>query len=127
MIYGKPASKPDVKDDGLEEVDIAETEDQIFAYDVESRMSPQYEIVINSELEDGNTSWSSSQVDHTSVVELPASVSSAFPVQNSPGESPISWNSHTNYPFFYNHEASDFETPKRSPASWNLQPIEAEE
>lgn len=55
MIYGKPASKPHVKDDGLEEVDIAETKDQIFAYDVESRMSPQDEIVINSELEDGNT------------------------------------------------------------------------
>ncbi|GJU52506.1 hypothetical protein Tco_1226220 [Tanacetum coccineum] len=67
-----------------------------------------------------------SQVDHTSVAELPATVTSPFPVQDSPGESPVSWNSHTNFPFSYNHEASDFESPMRSPASWNLQPTEAD-
>nr|GEW95771.1 hypothetical protein [Tanacetum cinerariifolium]GEW95775.1 hypothetical protein [Tanacetum cinerariifolium] len=66
-----------------------------------------------------------SQVDHTSVVELPATVTSPFPVQDSPSESPVSWNSHTNYPFSYNHKAFDFESPMRSPASWNLQPTEA--
>ncbi|GKD58633.1 hypothetical protein Tco_1296142, partial [Tanacetum coccineum] len=42
------------------------------------------------------------------------------------GESPMSWNSYTNYPFSYNHKASDFETPRRNPASWNLQPTEVE-
>nr|GFC59070.1 hypothetical protein [Tanacetum cinerariifolium] len=67
-----------------------------------------------------------SQVDHTSVVELPATVTSSFPVQDSPGESLVSWNSHTNYPLSYNHEAFDFESPMRSPASWNLQPTEAD-
>nr|GFA48323.1 hypothetical protein [Tanacetum cinerariifolium] len=64
--------------------------------------------------------------DHTSVVELPATVTSPFPVQDSPGESPMSWNSHTNYPFSYNHEAFDFESPIRSLASWNLQATEAD-
>ncbi|GJU29080.1 hypothetical protein Tco_1172669 [Tanacetum coccineum] len=96
------------------------------SYEVESRMSPESKILINSELENGNTSQSFSQVDHTSVAELPATVTSPFPVQDSPGESPVSWNSHTNFPFSYNHEASDFESPMRSPASWNLQPTEAD-
>ncbi|GKB63439.1 hypothetical protein Tco_0919625 [Tanacetum coccineum] len=124
--YDKPVSEPDVKDDGLEELDTTETEDQIVADKVESRMSPESEILINSESENGNTSQSFSQVDHTLVAELPATVTSPFPVQDSPGESPVSWNSHTNYPFSYNHEASDFESPMRSPASWNLQPTEAD-
>ncbi|PWA57242.1 hypothetical protein CTI12_AA409400 [Artemisia annua] len=124
--YDKPASEPNVKDDGLEELDTTETEDQIIADEVESRMSPESEILINSESENGNTSQSFLQVDHTSVAELPATVTSPFPVQDSPGESPMSWNSHTNYPFSFNHEASDFESPMRSPASWNLQPTEAD-
>ncbi|GKC00301.1 hypothetical protein Tco_0986437 [Tanacetum coccineum] len=94
--------------------------------EVESRMSPESEILINSKSENGNTSQSFSQVDHTSVVELPATVTSPFPVQDSPGESPVSWNSHTNCPFSYNYEAYDFESPMRSPASWNLQPTEAD-
>ncbi|GJX66461.1 hypothetical protein Tco_0300804 [Tanacetum coccineum] len=53
--------------------------------EVESRMSPEYEILINSESENGNTSQSFSQVDHTSIAELPATVTSPFPVQDSPG------------------------------------------
>ncbi|GKD57863.1 hypothetical protein Tco_1291250 [Tanacetum coccineum] len=124
--YDKPVSGPDVKDDGLEELDTTETEDQIVADKVESRMSPEYEILINSESENGNTSQSFSQVDHTSVAELPATVTSPFPVQDSPGESLVLWNSHTNYPFSYNHEASDFESPMRSLESWNLQSTEAD-
>ncbi|GKG26057.1 hypothetical protein Tco_0399203, partial [Tanacetum coccineum] len=114
--YDKPVSKPDVKDDGLEELDTVETEDQIVTDEVESRMSPESEILINSESENGNTSQSYWQVDHTSVVELPTTMTSPFLVQDSPCESPVSWNSHTNYPFSYNHEASDFESPMRSPA-----------
>ncbi|GKC39875.1 hypothetical protein Tco_1052259 [Tanacetum coccineum] len=124
--YDKPVSEPDVKDDGLEELDTTETEDQIVADKVESRLSPDYEILINSESENGTTSQLFSQVDHTSVVELPATVTSPFPVQDSPGESLVSWNSHTNYPFSYNHEASDFESPMRSLESWNLQSTEAD-
>ncbi|GKE50761.1 hypothetical protein Tco_1485917 [Tanacetum coccineum] len=100
--YDKPISEPDVKDDVLEELDTIETEGQIVADE------------------------SFSQVDHTLVAELPATVTSPFPVQDSPGESPVSWNSQTNYPFSYNHEASNFESPMRSPASWNLQPTEAD-
>ncbi|GJW76036.1 hypothetical protein Tco_0137718 [Tanacetum coccineum] len=62
--YDKPISEPDVKDDGLEELGTTETEDQIVADE------------------------SFSQVDHTSVAELPATVTSPFPVQDSPDESP---------------------------------------
>ncbi|GJZ86446.1 hypothetical protein Tco_0658056 [Tanacetum coccineum] len=54
--YDKPISEPDVKDYGLKELDTTETEDYIVADEVESRMSPESEILINSELENGNTS-----------------------------------------------------------------------
>nr|GFA04574.1 hypothetical protein [Tanacetum cinerariifolium]GFA05755.1 hypothetical protein [Tanacetum cinerariifolium] len=107
-------------------VSEAVNKDEEYDKPVESRMSPESEILINSESKNGNTSKSFSQVDHTSVVELPATVTSSFPVQDSPGESQVSWNSHTNYPFSYNHEAFDFESPMRSPASWNLQPTEVD-
>ncbi|GKA58163.1 hypothetical protein Tco_0757351 [Tanacetum coccineum] len=60
----KPISEPDVKDDGLKELDTTETEDYIVAGEVKSRMRPESEILINSELENGNTSQSFSQVDH---------------------------------------------------------------
>nr|GEY45785.1 hypothetical protein [Tanacetum cinerariifolium] len=86
-------------------VSEAVSKDEEYDKPVESRMSPESEILFNSESENGNTSQSFSQVDHTLVVELPATVTSPFPVQDSPGESPMSWNSHTNYPFSYNHEA----------------------
>lgn len=117
-----------IKDDGEEELDAMETEDQDVVDGVESRMSPESETLINSGSENGNTSQSFSQVDQTcSVAELlPATVNSAFLVQESPGESPMSWNSRTNYRFSYAHEASDADadadaSPIRSPASWNLQ------
>ncbi|GJT92200.1 hypothetical protein Tco_1081045 [Tanacetum coccineum] len=89
--YDKPVSEPDVKDDGLEELDTIETEDQIVADKVESRMSPESEILINSESENGNTSQSFSQVDHTLVAELPATVTSPFPVQDSPARIRKKW------------------------------------
>nr|GEW33464.1 alpha-glucan water dikinase, chloroplastic [Tanacetum cinerariifolium] len=89
-------------------------------------MNHEYETLISFVSKNGNISQLSSQVNHASVAEMPATVTSPFPVQNSHGESPMSWNSYTNYPFSYNHNAFDFETPKRAPASWNLQPIEVE-
>ena len=74
----------------------------------------------------GNTPRSSSQLDHIPVAELHANVSSPFPLKNSPAESTMSQNSHNNYPFSYNHEASDFKTPRRSPPSLNLQPTKVQ-
>ncbi|GKA17556.1 hypothetical protein Tco_0697393 [Tanacetum coccineum] len=58
--YDKPISELDVKDDGLEEIATTETEDQIVA---------------------DESYW---QVDHTSVVELPTTMTSPFLVQDSP-------------------------------------------
>ncbi|KAI3727376.1 hypothetical protein L1987_67190 [Smallanthus sonchifolius] len=98
-----------VKDDYKEE--LTETADQVVD-GIESRMSNESEKLMDSESEHGNTLQSFSQVDHTLVAELP-------------GESPMSWNSHTDYPFSYTHEASDVESPVTSPASWNLNPTEA--
>ncbi|XP_071710997.1 uncharacterized protein [Rutidosis leptorrhynchoides] len=99
-----------------------ETEDQAVVDQVESRSSPESETLMNSESENGNTSQSFSQADHTSAAESPVTVTPL--VQNSPGESPISWNS---YPYSHTHEAYDVESPMRSPASWNnLQPTEAD-
>ncbi|KAJ9568511.1 hypothetical protein OSB04_004477 [Centaurea solstitialis] len=128
--YDKPVIDPNaVKDDGEDELDAMEIEDQDVVDGVDSRMSPESETLINSGSENGNTSQSFSQVDHTSVAELPATVNSAFLVpQESPGESPMSWNSRTNYPFSYTHEASDADpdaSPVHSPASWNLQEADA--
>ncbi|KAI3786222.1 hypothetical protein L1987_45357 [Smallanthus sonchifolius] len=100
-----------VKDDYKEEFDKTETTDQVMD-GFESRMSNESEKLMDSESEHGNTSQSFSQVDHTLVAELP-------------GESPMSWNSRTDYPFSYTHEASDVESPVASPASWNLHPTEA--
>ncbi|XP_065867005.1 uncharacterized protein [Euphorbia lathyris] len=44
-------------------------------------------------------------------------------LQDSPGESPVSWNSRLNNPFSYPHEISDIDasvdSPIGSPASWN--------
>jgi hypothetical protein len=67
------------------------------------------------------------QVDSSYVAELPASVPPSFNhndnVQDSPGESPVSWNSRTHHPFSYSHEMSDIDasvdSPVGSPASWN--------
>uniref|UniRef100_A0A1D1YBF0 COP1-interacting protein 7 n=1 Tax=Anthurium amnicola TaxID=1678845 RepID=A0A1D1YBF0_9ARAE len=77
--------------------------------------------------DNGEASRSLSQVDDDSSVAL-AAIASKFNtcvgvVQESPGESPGSWNSHMNHSFSYAHEASDVDasvdSPVGSPASWN--------
>ena len=81
----------------------------------------------NSESENGDTLRSLSQVDPASVAELPVAVPSAFhtigSVQESPGESPVSWNSRMHHSFSYPNETSDIDasvdSPIGSPASWN--------
>ncbi|XP_012068833.1 uncharacterized protein LOC105631354 isoform X1 [Jatropha curcas] len=80
-----------------------------------------------SESENGDSLRSLSQIDPSSVAELPASVPSTFhavgSLQDSPGESPVSWNSRMHNPFSYPHEISDIDasvdSPIGSPASWN--------
>ncbi|OVA12352.1 hypothetical protein BVC80_1799g59 [Macleaya cordata] len=80
------------------------------------------------ELGNGEVLRSLCEVDHDSVAELAAAVPSKFHTsvghaQDSPGESPVSWNSHVHHPFSYIHESSDIDasidSPMGSPASWN--------
>ncbi|XVF74264.1 hypothetical protein PTKIN_Ptkin13bG0096200 [Pterospermum kingtungense] len=92
-----------------------------------SGLSQESEKLDNSGSENGDSLRSLSQVDPASAVELPAAVPSTFhttvSLQDSPGESPVSWNSRIHHPFSYPHEISDIDTsmdsPIGSPASWN--------
>lgn len=93
----------------------------------ETRLSQEYDKSANSGSENGDSMRSLSQVDPTSVAELPATVPSTFhnvgSLQDSPNGSPISWNSRMHHPFSYPHETSDIDafvdSPIGSPASWN--------
>ncbi|KAL8098819.1 hypothetical protein AgCh_031518 [Apium graveolens] len=75
--------------------------------------------------EDGDALQSSSLVDKSL---FPSSTHSTLhavgDVQESPGESPMSWNSRVQHPFSYPHDGSDIDasvdSPMGSPASWNL-------
>ncbi|KAK6914650.1 hypothetical protein RJ641_019767, partial [Dillenia turbinata] len=81
----------------------------------------------NSGSDNGDTIRSHSHVDSSLEAELPAALPSTYhsagPVQESPGESPISWNSHMHHSFSYPQETSDVDasadSPIGSPASWN--------
>ncbi|XP_021637706.2 uncharacterized protein LOC110633425 isoform X2 [Hevea brasiliensis] len=80
-----------------------------------------------SDSENSDSLRSLSQVDPSSVAELPASVPSTLntvgSLQDSPGESPVSWNSRMHNPFSYPHGISDIDasvdSPIGSPALWN--------
>lgn len=54
---------------------------------------------------------------------IPSRLDSGDHVQDTPGESPVSWNSRAHHPFSYSHEMSDvdafMDSPLGSPASWN--------
>ncbi|XWS18784.1 hypothetical protein CRYUN_Cryun32bG0074400 [Craigia yunnanensis] len=92
-----------------------------------SRLSQESDKLDNSGSENGDSLRSLSQVDPASVAELPAAVPTTFhtavSLQDSPGESPVSWNSRMHHPFSYPHEASDIDafmdSPIGSPVSWN--------
>uniref|UniRef100_A0A3Q7FXL7 COP1-interacting protein 7 n=1 Tax=Solanum lycopersicum TaxID=4081 RepID=A0A3Q7FXL7_SOLLC len=93
----------------------------------EPRLSHDSEKLENSGSENGDVLRSFSQVNSASEAVLPSMVSnkllSGGLVQDSPGESPVSWNTHAHHPFSYPHEMSDVDasvdSPVGSPASWN--------
>ncbi|XP_060205962.1 uncharacterized protein LOC132633508 isoform X2 [Lycium barbarum] len=93
----------------------------------EPRLTNDTEKLENSGSENGDVLRSFSRVNSASEAVLPSIVSnkllSGGLVQDSPGESPISWNAHVNHPFSYPHEMSDVDasvdSPVGSPASWN--------
>ncbi|KAM4099668.1 hypothetical protein ACJW30_05G008800 [Castanea mollissima] len=110
-----------------EELETMPVEDCADMDNGETRLSQEYDKSANSGSENGDSMRSLSQVDPTSVAELPATVPSTFhnvgSLQDSPNGSPISWNSRMHHPFSYPHETSDIDafvdSPIGSPASWN--------
>ncbi|KAI4355396.1 hypothetical protein L6164_004175 [Bauhinia variegata] len=91
------------------------------------RLSQESEKSGNSGSEIGDSTISLTQVDPVSVAEMPSAMVSTFnnvgSLQDSPVESPVSWNSRMRHPFSYPHESSDIDasmdSPIGSPASWN--------
>lgn len=91
------------------------------------RLSLESDKSANFEFENTGALGSLSQSGPTSATELPTSMSSFFrsmgTIQDSPGESPGSWNSRVHNPFSFSHEISDIDvsdSPMGSPASWNF-------
>ncbi|TXG61724.1 hypothetical protein EZV62_013087 [Acer yangbiense] len=115
------------KDDDEEELETMEIEESIDMDNGKPRLIHESDKLGNSESENGYSLRSLSQADLGSVAELPAAVPSAFhavgTLQDSPGESLVSWNSRMHHPFSYPHETSDIDasvdSPIGSPASWN--------
>ncbi|KAJ7963328.1 Erect panicle 2 protein [Quillaja saponaria] len=91
------------------------------------RLSQESDKSGNSGSDVGDSTRSLSQMDPASVADMPTGMVSRFnnvvSLQESPAESPISWNSRLQHPFSYPHETSDIDTfvdsPIGSPASWN--------
>ncbi|KAK9099579.1 hypothetical protein Syun_026624 [Stephania yunnanensis] len=108
----------------MEEIDGSDTENLGM-----SKESGRYE---GPESENGEILRSFSESGRDLVEEATATMPSMFnssigPVQDSPGESPASWNSRGHHPFSYAQETSDIDgfvdSPIGSPASWNSHPL----
>ncbi|XWS20026.1 hypothetical protein CRYUN_Cryun31cG0066100 [Craigia yunnanensis] len=115
------------KEDEDDELETMEADDSADMVHGRSRLSQESDKLDNSGSEIGDSLRSLSQVDPASVAELPAAVPTTFhsavSLQDSPGESPVSWNSRMHHPFSYPHDTSDIDasmdSPIGSPASWN--------
>ncbi|KAL8466391.1 hypothetical protein ACS0TY_035480 [Phlomoides rotata] len=125
------ASEPDeyestIKDKREEEFKTLNSEEQDPLEDNEPIISPDTEKFVNSGSENGDDTLTFSRVDQALGSQLPREIPSRFlPVdsmQDSPSESPVSWNLRTQHPFSYPHETSDFDASVDSPVgspSWN--------
>ncbi|KAF5452921.1 hypothetical protein F2P56_027873 [Juglans regia] len=115
------------KEEEEEELETVQVKDHAGMDNGKTRLSQESDNSTNSESEIDDSVRSLSQVDPTSVAELPATEPSTFhgvrSLQGSPGGSPVSWNSRLNHPFSFPHETSDIDasvdSPIGSPASWN--------
>ncbi|GAB4841949.1 hypothetical protein Ancab_011906 [Ancistrocladus abbreviatus] len=95
------------------------------------RLSQESEKSLNSGSENSDAVRCDSQADTGLAAELPATMPSSFrtigSVQDSPGESPGSWNVRMRYPFSFSNEISDIDasvdSPIGSPAYWNSHPL----
>ncbi|KAI8529724.1 hypothetical protein RHMOL_Rhmol12G0247600 [Rhododendron molle] len=116
-----------------EESETAKTEDHVNVDNVKPKFSHETEKLVDSGSEGGDALKSSSRMETSSVAVLPPSMPSTNhadgSVQNSPAESPVSWDSRAQHAFSYAHETSDIDaSPIGSPASGNsgsLNQIEA--
>ncbi|KAL5995752.1 hypothetical protein ACLOJK_025821 [Asimina triloba] len=128
-----PEDSPDTgKEDEEEEYERASENLKEGDFPVDSdnekpRLSQESEKFGYPESENGEVLRSLSQTDDN-LVSATTAISSKFnasagTVQDSPAESPTSWNSRVRHPFSYTHDASDIEasadSPIGSPASWN--------
>lgn len=110
-----------------EELEAMADEDCANMDNGKSRLSHESDKSGNSVSDNGDSTRYLSQVDPASIAELPAAMPTTFhavgALQDSPGESPVSWNSRIHHPFSYPHETSDIDasvdSPIGSPASWN--------
>nr|GMD30386.1 uro-adherence factor A-like [Ipomoea batatas] len=93
----------------------------------ESRLSQESGKSADFESENGSHVRTFSHFNPSLPSELPAIIPSRLDsgehVQDTPGESPMSWNSRAHHPFSYSHEMSDVDasvdSPLGSPVSWN--------
>ncbi|KAG5228867.1 COP1-interacting protein [Salix suchowensis] len=126
-VFEAEDSVDEAKEEEDEVLETTEIEDCANMDNGKPRLSLVSDKMGTSESENDDSPRSISQIDPSSVAELPASVPSTFhavgSLQDSPGESPVSWNSHVHHPFSYTHETSDIDayvdSPIGSPASWN--------
>ncbi|KAJ6348035.1 hypothetical protein OIU76_004514 [Salix suchowensis] len=117
----------EAKEEEDEELETTEVEDCANMDNGKPRLSQDSDKIDMSGSENGDSLRSISQIDPSSVSELPASMPSTFhalgSLHDSPGESPVSWNSHMHHPFSYQNETSDMDafvdSPIGSHSSWN--------
>ncbi|KAF9685334.1 hypothetical protein SADUNF_Sadunf03G0043900 [Salix dunnii] len=117
-----------------EELETTEVEDCANMDNGKPRLSQDSDKMDMSGSENSYSLRSISQIDPFSVSDLPASMPSTFhalgSLHDSPGESPVSWNSHMHHPFSYPNETSDMDafvdSPIGSHASWNSHSIQTE-
>ncbi|KAF7123606.1 hypothetical protein RHSIM_Rhsim12G0211900 [Rhododendron simsii] len=119
------AFDPDVaENEDNEESETAKTEDHVNVDNVKPKLSHETEKLVDSGSEGGDALRSSSRMETSSVAVLPPSMPSTNhpdgSVQNSPAESPLSWDSREQHAFSYALETSDIDaSPIGSPASGN--------
>ncbi|KAF7814000.1 COP1-interacting protein 7 isoform C [Senna tora] len=117
----------DMAKDEEDRIETMAMEDFAYTNNGKVRKSQESEKAGNSGSEIGDSTRSLIQGDPVSGAEMPTALPSTFnnvgSVQDSPVESPVSWNSRIRHPFSYQHESSDIdaymESPIGSPASWN--------
>ncbi|MED6204738.1 hypothetical protein PIB30_011711 [Stylosanthes scabra] len=117
----------DMATEDPDEIGTVAIEDHAYTNNGKVRLSQESEKSGNSGSEIGDSTRSLSQVDPVSVAEMPGAMPSSSngvgSLQDSPVESPVSWNSRIRHPFAYPHESSDvdasMDSPIGSPASWN--------